>query len=241
MNFRAAPIFLFLSLVGVYFPSEVKADEIEESILEDLNTDSDVLVIAFGGLGLNFTIPRFEFVKILSDFNVNILFVKDKYQAYYQYGIETNGNITKTLAILEQKIAKIQPKKILLFGNSSGGYAALLFGFLLDFNKFPVAEVHAFAPRCLISPKCNEYPHIEREFQSLPHFFSVQQTPKCAFQLYYAKDCGTDQEFALSLKCDWIKLHAYEEGGHELVRALKNQGILHTIIKNAIQQAKAPL
>lgn len=110
----------------------------ESSFLIVKEESSDVLVITFGGLFHNCGVPIFEFKNLLSEYPVNMLLIRDIQQKFYQCGISEEGNITKSLYLLEEEINNMNINKIIIFGNSSGGYAALLFGYLLLRDGFPV-------------------------------------------------------------------------------------------------------
>lgn len=244
------PIFAILMLLlyvqdeGLFAKSTILNQENitdEEIILHSLKPDSDVLLIAFGGVGEHFGIPRFEFLKILSTFNINVLFVRDIQRAYYQYGIKKGGNITETLAILEEEIEKINPKKMLIFGNSAGGYAALLFGFLLSTKSYPISEVHAFAPIFLtdeiVDNTYRHYFNIEPEYFRLDKLFSKGFVPFAKFHIYYALDEKPDVIFASQFnQFSWFYHHIYHDGGHDLIKELKKRGELFSIIEASIHR-----
>lgn len=96
------------------------------------------------GLG----IPRFEFVRASGAINENKIFVCDPYQAWYQRGITAELNSVRTLAsFLSQRIEDIRPERVVMIGNSMGGFAALLFGCILKVDK-----AIAFSPQISVSP-----------------------------------------------------------------------------------------
>lgn len=101
------------------------------------NIESDKLVVSFGGVFKAMGgIPPFEFQNIInSNFNyLNSLFYIDIKQSYYQEGIgEISNDIESFINYLKNKI---EPYKHVTFvGVSAGGYAASLFGSILEVNQ----------------------------------------------------------------------------------------------------------
>ena len=158
---------------------------LDESLLIDASSSSDTLVLAFGGMRLRMGISIFEFRKILSNFDAKHLFVKDYQRKFYQYGLLPGGNVTQALNLIEEAIEKIGPKRIVVIGNSGGGHAALLFGFLLLKDGFPVEKIHAFVPRFRVEKEFLEYPHIQPEYFELKEVFEGYPVAPGIFHLHY--------------------------------------------------------
>jgi hypothetical protein len=115
-----------------------------QGILLDLEHDSSTLVIAFAGLkGFLGGFPAFEFRRILSSVDVKSVFIRDHYSAWYHRGVVDVGpgigSVVTKLRELEG-----EAERVVMIGNSAGGYAALLFGALLG------CETHAFSPQTFI-------------------------------------------------------------------------------------------
>ena len=153
-------------------------------------------------------------------------------QCWYQRGISEKGNISKTCAILRKEIMDANVERVIFFGNSSGGYAALLFGKLLM-----VDEVHAFVPQTASGSHVPAYEYKEPEYFDLPSVFSNTPNTKTKFHLYYSDDCPDDVNKANRLQGDNIIHHLYnKKGGHTMVTTLRNERILHAIIREAIKK-----
>jgi hypothetical protein len=109
------------------------------------------LFVTFGGLAMSMDgIPPFEFCNILNKIlpQYDKYFYIDKKQTWYHKGMEgISKNIPETVEYLREKISGYD--KVYFIGNSSGGYAALLFGSLLGVDK-----ILAFQPQTDLS-KCN--------------------------------------------------------------------------------------
>lgn len=117
------------------------------SLLVDTNNNSDTLIIAFSGHALKFgQVPVFEFYNFLGKHfpQYNKHFYIDIKLKHFHYGIDgISDSVESTVAYLEDKIKGY--KKVICMGVSSGGYAAILFGSLLD-----VSTVIAFIPQTIL-------------------------------------------------------------------------------------------
>lgn len=231
---------LLLCVLNIAFLGDLQGSTklkftLDDSILKIYEPSSDTLAIAFGGKALQFGIPIFEFKKMLSNFDVNVFLVRDYQQVFYYYGLYPNGNISSALKELEIEIDKLAPKKIVLFGNSAGGYAALLFGFLLLKDGYPISQVHAFAPRNRIEKQFLSYPNLEPQFFNVHDIFLGEDIPPGIFNVYYAMDEQEDVNYAYQRLCfKWITHFQYESGGHFLIQNLKKSGVLFNILDKSL-------
>jgi hypothetical protein len=105
------------------------------------DADSDVLLVAFGGLNRQIGIPPFEFMRLTGDTPVKKLFVRDPRQAWYHRGLPGySGTLEETFAAIGERIDGAG--RTVFTGNSAGGYAALLFGAQLQADA-----IICFAPQ----------------------------------------------------------------------------------------------
>ncbi len=97
---------------------------------------------AFAGKG-----AKYNYVRTLKDFNMNKLFLLDDIGGYdkgnylIKPGVEEN-----TKALIQEMIDKVKPSKLIFFGSSKGGYAALNFSLM-----FPNVSVCIAAPQYFLS------------------------------------------------------------------------------------------
>jgi hypothetical protein len=112
-----------------------------------MNKMNDVLIVSFAGHGLAYGgIPKLEFVKFLNtSFNtIDAQFYLDKQCLCYHCGIEgVSTNVEETVDYLKKSI--VGYNRVIFIGASAGGYAAILFGSLLNVNT-----VIAFTPPTLL-------------------------------------------------------------------------------------------
>ena len=120
-------------------------EEIEETdagVLLDLNGKKNLLV-TFGGVQQGIGVPVFEFFNSISEIDCDKIFLRDFKQAWYQKGIDsTTNNPQKIVEYLKKTISENNYEKVTFIGNSMGGYAAILFGSILNVDK-----VVSFAPQ----------------------------------------------------------------------------------------------
>jgi hypothetical protein len=122
-------------------PDKVPSD----GILTDLDHDSATMVIAFAGLkGYLGGFPAFEFRQILSSVNVKSVFLRDHWSAWYHRGVVDIGPGIDSVAGRLRELEG-EADRVVMIGNSAGGYAALLFGALLG------CETYAFSPQTFIA------------------------------------------------------------------------------------------
>jgi pimeloyl-ACP methyl ester carboxylesterase len=107
-----------------------------------------VLVVTFGGVkhGTGIGVPPFEFLRSLSSLGCDAIFLRDFSQAWYQFGVDgVAGDVAGLAQWLRNR--KHGYRRTVVLGNSMGGYAALLFGRLAEFDV-----VIAFNPQTTIAP-----------------------------------------------------------------------------------------
>ncbi len=114
----------------------------------DFDSPATTLVVTFGGLRQRVGIPYFEFVKMLRPYALKKLFVRDIHGLWYQRGVPgIPGGVAGLRDLLKDVIREAGIQRTVFIGNSGGGYAAILFGALVD-----ASEVHAFNPKSNIDP-----------------------------------------------------------------------------------------
>ena len=114
------------------------------------NNNFNRIIVSFGGQGLRLgLIPPFEFMNFLSSTfkGCDKLFFIDKHQCWYQKGLkDLTSDIKTSVEFIKNKIKKY--KEVIFIGASSGGYASILFGSLLNIQK-----VIVFFPQTYIDLK----------------------------------------------------------------------------------------
>jgi hypothetical protein len=207
---------------------------------EDLRKPGGPLLIAFSGFAHALPIPSFEFVGLSRDLDINRIFGRDLTQTWYlsgHAGISTT--IDGTVAFLKRKIKEAAADRVVVFGNSVGGYAAILFGTMLNADV-----VHAFAPYSMIGDKryVRNQATIEYVHQNFPDpYFDLRPVLQRAkrtgtINLYYDPELTIDSKQAMHLDgVPNVYHHALPGRGHELIRVLKDSGELKKILSASVE------
>ncbi|MGR8933587.1 MAG: hypothetical protein ACU837_04265 [Gammaproteobacteria bacterium] len=193
-------------------------------------------VIVFGGMLTRLGMPPAEFLKTFIDKKINVLFIKDFKQCWYQQGLlGISDNIEMTIDAIKTHLPSNQ-KNIYTVGTSSGGFAAILFGALMNVDK-----AIAFGPQTKITEEVYEkFKSIDSrkdEIDLTNKFFDLGQLleeTKYAGQIYlhYAADNEKDKEAAAHiahLKC--VHTYAHPTDNHNIARWLKKKDILNSVLE----------
>ena len=214
----------------------------------DLDHDSSTLVIAFAGLkGFLGGFPAFEFRKILSSVNVKSAYLRDHYAAWYHRGVVDIGPDIDAVAATLREL-RGDADRVVMIGNSAGGYAALLFGALLD------CETYAFSPQTFVDPQLLREAEDDRWDEELNALLAsgrfdprygdlapVLADSKGTFHIYYG---GLDP-------IDWkhvdhvaaiahVTAHPNVNCYHRVVKYLRDSGWLRSFLLGLAEQKPAP-
>jgi hypothetical protein len=221
----------------------------ESGVLEDMETPSPVLAVAFGGIAMSVGgIPPFEFFRVLNEAEpAKKLLLRDRSQSWYHRGVDGFGDdVAGVEAAIRRIVEREQPRKLVMLGASAGGYAALLFGRLLG-----AAEIHAFGPQTFIGPGLRlrhldyrwgrlwlslmlsgryqpRYGDIYRVFKRTPSQGSRVVVHYCdsdRFDNAHAKRLGRHPD---------VELRRYDEGGHFIVKHLRDTGQLKPLLQASL-------
>jgi hypothetical protein len=222
---------------------KTESDEIE-GIHLDFNNNSDVLLISFGGLSEGMGIPPYEFLRIASEFNVQKIFLRDSLRSWYQRGIKGIGNnIDRVANYLQAKIDEQKFNKIITTGNSAGGYAAILFGYLLE-----VDSAIAFSPQTFIDEDNRTLfgerrwgNHLKKLHEDLngsvnTKYFDLinlwqEKSIKTNFHIHFSRQNHLDVVHSVRMQgCQNVNLFAYDGNDHNVVKVLRDSGLLKQIL-----------
>ena len=219
-----------------------------------VDNSSDVLLISFAGFGASGSKPTFIFHNFLKDFDdIDQLFVRDLSCRWYLEKIrlinENNQrcdvvgiqNIQKWLFKLTNKK---NYKRIIAIGCSSGGYAAILYSSLLNFDK-----CIAFSPQTIINKEGREeiddtrYPKTSQYIQRLLNhtensmFMDLKNISLIDTDIHYGacSEGGVDARHAERMECNHFP---HNSNQHMIALELRNSGMLKIILSNALQKLK---
>lgn len=199
------------------------------------------LVVLFGGVNMRIGLPVFEFRGIMSRYDFDKVFIRDLNQAWYHKGVDSQINsLSALIEQLEGLIKEGNYDKVIFIGNSMGGYAAIMLGYLMKIN-----HVIAFSPQTFIAPLKRvlhldfRWPillgrlHIRSFFNQKYDLLNVLRNHvPTTFIVYYSKQHRLDRLHSVRLKkskCD-MELHAIDSKGHGLVRVMRDIGELKLVL-----------
>ncbi|MGK5074665.1 hypothetical protein [Janthinobacterium sp. ZB1P44] len=146
-----------------------------DDVLVDRIVPGAPLVIAFGFVSWT-TRPAFDFYGRLrkleqaSGQHLNKILVRDSGNAWYHRRIAGLGShVDETAQALRELVRRIAPSTITTLGQSMGGYAAVMYGLLLD-----AQQIVAFGPLSFLDV---EQARLYHELRWLPVMESLAQDP----------------------------------------------------------------
>ncbi len=223
---------------------EQKIKNPKSPVAVDLSHNNSSLLIAFGGIAGALGVPPFEFFNLSKDLNINKIYMRDHQQSWYHRGLPNLAEDIDGIAnFLEQNIQQAKPKNLVLVGNSMGAYAAILFGTLINADV-----VHAFSPQTFIDKENRKkyrdkrwgrqikktHKILDEKYFDLNSLLSKKKS-NCDINIYYSIKDKLDKLHAEHLiPLPNIKLHAFQQGDHSIVKNLRDSGELKTIVNNSI-------
>jgi hypothetical protein len=201
-------------------------------MIYDIEPESRRMIVAFAALpGSLIDVRPFAFFNVLAEIDVKAAFLRDHKEAWYHYGVAGVGEDIDTVAAHLRDLARNAEETVML-GGSSGGYAAILFGALLD------CEVHAFSPQTFIDPALraeHEDRRFGREFTAMGDNIDLRyadlrplvERMEAPVHIYYAAQHRLDTLHAERLAdLPNVTLHPFDWESHLLVRELRDRGWL---------------
>lgn len=136
---------------------------------------NDKLIVSFGGARIN-KMQKFESADTLNKMfpEYSKLFIIDRKSCWYHKGIQGKSQCIETTLEYLKNIINLYTE-VTFIGVSMGGYAAILFGSLLN-----VKRVIAFIPQTILKPS----PHFNHNYLSLKEFINATTT----YTIYGAKN-----------------------------------------------------
>lgn len=215
-------------------------------LYEDNN--SEILLVSFAGFGVKESVPTFIFKNFLKSYNnIDKLFLRDVKCHYYLTGLKNNTtDIHDTIRFIKNIIKNKKYKKIFAIGCSSGGFAAILYGNLLKFDK-----IIAFAPQVVLNDNkkkiINDNIHGVNSCKMLSNYSKDNFFLKCLnlklfipftsnVEIHFPKLAlgGVDKRHAEYIQHDKCKIIGYDSSNHRIALELRDKGILKKIIDGEI-------
>ncbi|MEM1149131.1 MAG: hypothetical protein AAGI03_01030 [Pseudomonadota bacterium] len=180
---------------------------------------------------MGYRVDKFSFTRRTQDLPINRLFLRDNFGLWYQRGLQGVSKDAETTAnYLKGFIAKGSYDRVSCLGISAGGYAALLFGAMLDADV-----VHSISPRSLLHPdaeafsdrnrhgvnvslqELKELPESTQKFFDLADFLNTSPTGAQTRVVHFDPANELDRFHALRLAgCPAVTFKKHTGGGHAL-------------------------
>ncbi|HYJ60051.1 MAG TPA: hypothetical protein VE032_01135 [Actinomycetota bacterium] len=201
-----------------------------------------VTLVAFAGIRGGLGIAPFEFFRVTEGLGVRRILVRDLDQVWYLRGIRGLGaSLPEAAARLRAEIG--EGARVVLTGNSAGGFAAIAFGAIIGAD-----EVHAFSPQTAIDRRhrvrwldgrwLRQMHHVRRlgpphELMDLRRVLRDRGGPRV--HIHYCDDHGRDARHARHLEgLPGVTLVPHRGDGHRLVTDLRDRGDLARILADAV-------
>ncbi len=181
-------------------------------------------------------IPVFEFKNMMSKSGSSCLFIKDVFKCWYQLGIDGLGtSLQDTIDFLE---GFIKPYKNTVFvGNSMGGYAAILFGLLIEPTNVVAISPQSYLKNddVLNDHRWETYFERARKNNKNISFLDLREVEKksdCKIAIYYSFNDFLDKSHIDLLESvhNVQKIPCYGTTHASLVSKLNSSNLLSKII-----------
>lgn len=232
----------------------IKREDLENTnngCIVDFNGSKNLLV-SFGGIRHGLGMPVFEFFNSIADIQYDKIFFRDFNQAWYQKGVDSELNhVDEIVQYLKKIIDSNTYENVFFLGNSMGGYAAILFGSILN-----VDTVISFVPQTFINRFNRIINRDKRWTKEISKIYAFQNNRKAYFDLkkhlknnnsyktqiniYYFPSHILDKKHAERLKNQKnVNLHAIEKGVHEVAKIVRNNGELKSLINSKFKNGSS--
>jgi pimeloyl-ACP methyl ester carboxylesterase len=241
------------SLTSIPSPERPSWETTEDyGVRFDLVPSPSALLVSFGGVWTTNARPGFEFVSSARDLPGSTLFLTDIDQVWYQKGVRGVGpSIEAVASHLRGVIETHGFDRVVMIGNSAGGYAALLFGVLVGAD-----EVHAFSPQTELLDLRNGYfldklaaaqkAAASEVWLDLRRALTERRPPARRVEpnlfLHFSRYCRKDRHHAFRMRgVDGLHVIPYHNATHGLASALRNAGLLTPLLTHSLNGTRYDL
>jgi hypothetical protein len=198
----------------------------------------DIAVVAFAGIGRGLgTIQTEEFKKSLKQTAVratpSTIYVIDKQRRWFNDGVSfiVEGALSSLVGILN-------PKRVVTIGNSMGGFGALIFAKRIEYCERSIA----FAPQSSVQNSIVGFESRWSEHVGLIKQWDVPDATEevggqIDYHIFYGSDDPLDALHAKrfrDLNSPNVIVNMIAKCGHDVVRKLKEDGLLKPILDQLI-------
>jgi hypothetical protein len=215
-------------------------------VVFDLGSESRTLLVLFGGIAGGVSIPVFEFFRVSEGYPSQRVFLRDPRRSWYQLGIPGVGDSAASVrSLLDETIARSGADRVVMAGASAGGYAAMLFGAWCGAD-----ETIAFSPQTFIDPGNRQRSGDDRWKEQIDTLHASASDRNVVFDLlavlpshggktrhlvHVSTDDQLDMIHAQRMTgCPGVDVIEHLDGGHRLVKTLRDRGILRPLMLQAL-------
>lgn len=216
-------------------------DKLRQSIVFDCGHNSEALIIAFTGHAVRgVAAANFEFRRLLRGINAKALFLRDPEFTWYQQGIVGVGDIIESVRYLRSLRNEFDAQRVITVGNSGGGYAAILYGVLME------AEIIiGFSPQTRLRDSTdtrfpNALARLRQIIGTMPTYTDLREvlqrrTGKTKTYIYYGSHNARDREHAERIRgLPGVTLVPFPTCHHSCGKVLARRGHLTRILEHAV-------
>jgi len=203
---------------------------------------SDTLFVIFTSRNTIQNPPQFQYLNTFKKSEYNAIYLRDLHDAWYQKGFPgVAKNIDEAVSYLRKILSDIPFRKLVAMGASSGGYAALVFGYFLKANR-----ILAFSPQTLIPRGKPLTDHLQLEGCD-PKYFDLTRldwnSANITCDIFYSHDFQSDKASAERMKnVKNFVLHPFQAGQHHnIAKWLIQQNLMVEILMKAYSQTETSL
>jgi hypothetical protein len=188
-----------------------KREERRPTLKLGMRGSSSTLLLAFGGLNRRIGMPPFEFLTLTGDLPVKRMFLRDHRGSWYHEGLPRRGDtLTAVADSLRAEISKLGVQRLVVAGNSASEE--------LD-------ELRALAAADAL----------DQRWSDLGEALRHQRDSRTRYRVFFDTTHTKDRLHAEHLiGIEGLRLYRFGEGGHELVRRLRDVGALERIVQDAV-------
>jgi pimeloyl-ACP methyl ester carboxylesterase len=222
----------------------------ETHVALDLSGNARSLLVLFGGIAGGVSMPVFEFFRLTAGMPGKKAFLRDPRRGWYQLGLPGVGPTAQDVRrYLDQVIAEADVDRVVMAGASAGGYAAMLFGAWCGADY-----VLAFSPQTFIDAANRASAGDSRWAPQIDHLHAVNPSG-AVYDLHKVLAASAGPRTALHVSNDDpldliharrvadlpnVAITEHDQGGHRLVKTLRDRGILGPVLQDALRLPDSP-
>jgi pimeloyl-ACP methyl ester carboxylesterase len=224
-------------------------DDMRIGVGRDFAKPSTTMLLVFSGMPSGGAgPPPFEFTALTSQIPAKRLFVRDVQGVWYQHGVPGFGrSIDEVAASLRLVLGEQELKRLVVCGYSAGGYAALLFGTLLQADLVVAFSPQTFLDRgWLASIGDNRWDQAldvldglggpDARYVDLRAALSREPRSEIRYDVHYDGSFPADGQHVARLDgTPGLELYEHPSAGFSLIRSLRVTGDLRRIFRTATQ------